>query len=217
MKAWLKWGVAALALGLVAGTSPVLAQTPAPEPAAQVSPEQVRLGVQFAEQMLGVMDINAILSKEMTGSFAGANGEIFQIEPKWRDFFLEAMSDEFRTDHVAIVTVLGRGFAKTFTADELKVGILVFRDPAMPVVMKALLAGQSPPTGLALQPATMQAITTPAGRSFGTKLTAAGPTLAGAKNDLIHILMPGFFQHFADKAVALERQRRLAEGLPPAG
>jgi hypothetical protein len=39
----------------------------------------------------------------------------------------------------------------------------------------------------------------------------------GMKADLMRILVPGFFQRFGEKAVALERQRRQQEGLPAGG
>jgi hypothetical protein len=203
-----------LALALAWGAPPASAQAPASAPP---SPEQLQLGVQFSEQMLAVMDLKALMAKSMTDSLGGPNGDLLKIEPKWQDFFVDAMTEEFTADHAAIVTVMGRAFARNLTADELKVGIAVFRDPAMPVVMKAQAAGQPPPTGLALQPETLQAMATPAGRSFVTKFAPLAPTMAGSRDDLIHVLIPGFFKRFGDKAVALERQRRQAAGLPPGG
>ena len=212
MKVSIRSAAAALAVafGLLASASSASAQAPP-------SPEQLQLGMQFSEQMLAVMDLKALMAKSMTDSLGGANGEFLKIEPKWQDFFVDAMTEEFKADHLAIVTVMGRAFARSLTADELKVGIAVFRDPAMPVVMKAQAAGQPPPAGLTLQPATVQAMATPAGRSFATKFATLAPTMAGSKDDLIHVLIPGFFQRFGDKAVALERQRRQAEGLPLGG
>src|SRR5437762_2520868 len=130
--------IAALGAALVlAGAAPALAQAP--------SPAQVQLGVQFSDQMLSVLDFNAIMTKSMTDTIAGPGGEFVKTEPKWRDYFLEAMNEEISADHAAIVTTLGRAFAKSFTADELKVGLAVFHDPAMPVVMKAFTAGQPAP------------------------------------------------------------------------
>ena len=191
MKAWLKLGAAALAVavGLLAGTPPASAQASAQTPP---SAEQVRLGVQFSEQMLGAVDLNALLAKSMTASMGGPGGEFLRIEPKWQDFFVEAMTEEFRADHAAIVTVMGRAFARNFTADELKVGLTLFRDPVMPVVMKALAAGQPPPTGLTLQPATNQAIATPAGQgraSGGTK--QSWPTALAAEQNLAAAAIDG--------------------------
>jgi len=216
MRASIRAGAAALAaaVGLLAGAPQASAQAPAqaPPPA-----EQVQLGIQFAEAMLGAMDLNAIMAKQMTSSFAGPDAELFKIEPKWQDFVVEAMSDELKADHAAIVTVMGRAFAKTFTADELKVGQVVFRDPAMLTVMKALQAGQPAPAGVNLQPATIQAMSTPAGRSLSAKFSNIGPILDATKRDFARVLLPGFLQRFGEKAVALERQRRQAEGLPAAG
>jgi hypothetical protein len=40
--------------------------------------------------------------------------------------------------------------------------------------------------------------------------------MEGSKDDLVRVLVPGFFQRFGDKAAALERQRRQAEGVPAA-
>jgi hypothetical protein len=204
----------AVAFGLVTGALPAAAQAPAPS---QASPEQVQLGIQFADQLLNIIDLDALLAKEMTNTFAGSNGEIFKIEPRWRDFFLEGMSEEFKADHAAIITILGRAFAKNFTADEMKAGILVFRDPVMPRVVRALMAGQPAPTDAKLQTATLQAMGTPAGQSFLAKFSNIGPIMDGAKNDFIRVLIPGFFQRFGDKAMALERQRRQVEGLPGVG
>jgi hypothetical protein len=216
MRAWLKLGATALtaAIGLLAWAPQASAQ-PATE--APPSAEHARLGVQFSEQMLSVMDLNALFAKSMTASMGGAGGDLLKIEPKWQDFFVEAMTDEFKADHAAIVTVMGRAFARSLTADELKVGVLVFRDPAMATVMKALAAGQPPPSGLTLQPATNQAMATPAGQSFVSKFGSLAPTMAGSKDELIHVLLPGFFQRFGEKAAALERQRRQAVGLPLVG
>ncbi len=216
MRVSLKMGAAALsvALGLLASAPPASAQASA---ATQPSAEQVRLGIQFSEQMLSAMDLKTLLAKSMTASLGGQDGEFLKIEPKWQDFFVEAMAEEFQADHAAIVTVMGRAFAKNLTADELQVGLTVFRDPAMPVVMRAMTTGQSPPAGLTLQPATAQAMATPAGRSFSAKFANLAPTLAGSKSDLVRVLVPGFFQRFGDKAAALERQRRQTEGLPAAG
>jgi hypothetical protein len=213
MRTSLKAVAAALAVtfGLLAGATSASAQTPP-------SAEQLQLGAQFSEQMLADMDLKALMAKSMTDSLGGPSGDLLKIEPKWQDFFVDAMTEEFKADHAAIVAVMGRAFASSLTADELKVGLAVFRDPAMPVVMKAQAAGQPPPAGLNLQPATLQAMATPAGRSFATKFATLAPTMAGSKDDLVHILIPGFFQRFGDKAVALERQRRQAAGLPaPAG
>ena len=203
----------AVAFGVLAGAAPAAAQAPA-QSQTQAPPDQVRLGVQFADQLLSIIDLDALLAKQMTTTFAGPDGEIFKIEPKWRDYFLEGMSEEFKADHAAIVTILGRAFAKAFTADELKAGILVFRDPVMPRVMKALVAGQPAPTDAKPQAATLQAMGSPAGQSFLAKFSKIGPIMDGAKSDFIHVLIPGFFQRFGDKAMALERQRRQAEGLP---
>jgi hypothetical protein len=216
MRTSIRSGAAALAvtLGILAGAPTVSAQTSTGTPP---SADQVRLGVQFSEQMLSVMDLNTLFAKSMTASMGGAGGDLLKIEPKWQGFFVEAMTDEFKADHAAIVTVMGRAFARSFTADELKVGVAVFRDPAMPTVMKAIAAGQPPPTGLNLLPATGQIMTTPAGQSFVTKFAQLAPTMAGSKDELIHVLLPGFFQRFGEKAAALERQRRQAEGLPAAG
>jgi hypothetical protein len=213
MQASFRTGAAALAVsaGLLIGTSPASAQTPAQAPP---SAEQVQLGVQFAEQMLGAMDLNALFAKSMTAGIGGAGGEMLKIEPKWQGYFVEAMTEEFRADHAAIVTVMGRAFARNFTVDELKVGVTVFRDPAMALVMKAFAAGQPAPTGLTLQPASNQAMASPAGQSFATKFAAQAATLAGSKDELVRVLIPGFFQRFGEKAAALERQRRQAEGLP---
>jgi hypothetical protein len=92
----------------------------------------------------------------------------------------------------------------------------VFHDPAMATVMKALSAGQPAPTGVNLQPATLQLMGGPAGRAFLAKFGNLEKLMEGSKNDLIHVLVPGFFQRFGDKAAAFERQRRQAEGLPAA-
>jgi hypothetical protein len=207
-----------IAIGLMAGSPPALAQASA-QGSAQAPPsaEQVRLGIQFSEQMLSVVDFKGLLTQQMTASLAGKDGEIFKAEPKWRDFVIEAMNDEFTADHAAIVAVMGRALARNFSADELQVGLAVFRDPAMPVAMKAMQAGQPAPPGVNLQTATLQALTTPAGRSFAAKFSNIAPLLEGAKDDLARVLIPGFFQRFGEKAVALERQRRKAEGLPPVG
>jgi hypothetical protein len=209
----------AIALAAVIGLAaaqPALAQAQAPAQA-QASPEQVRLGIQFADQMLNVIDLNALMAKQMATTFAGKDGEIFNIEPKWRDMFLEGMTEEFKADHAAIVTVLGRAFAKAFTTDELKVGLALFSDPVMPRVMKALLAGQPVPADAKPQTATLQLIGSPAGQTFLAKFGNLGPIMDGAKSDFVHVLVPGFFQRFGDKAMVLERQRRQAEGLPAAG
>jgi hypothetical protein len=217
-------GAAALAVvvGLMAGAPQAWAQASAavsgqvsgqPPPSA----EQVRLGMQLFEQMMIAMDFNALVTKGLTSGLAGPDGDFTRMEPKWRDFAIDAMNEEIKADHAALVTVMGRVFARNFSADELTVGLQVFRDPAMPVVMKALSAGQSAPAGVTLQTATLRALATPAGQSFAKKFGNIKPVMDGAQNDLAHVLLPGFFQRFADKAVALEGQRRQAEGLPAAG
>ena len=58
---------------------------------------------------------------------------------------------------------------------------------------------------------------TPAGQSFLKKFGNIGPIMDASKSELGHVLLPGFFQRFGDKAATLERQRRQAEGLPLAG
>ncbi|MGZ3275192.1 MAG: hypothetical protein ACXU82_02640 [Caulobacteraceae bacterium] len=208
----MKLQIAALGVALVltGAAPPALAQAPP-------SREQVQLGIAFCDQMLAVMDINAMMAKSMTASFAGPDGDFVKIEPKWRDYFLDAMNEEIKADHAAIVATMGRAFAKSFTAEELQVGIVVFRDPAMAGVMKALAAGQPAPADVKLQPATAQAMASPAGRSFAAKFAQIDAVMNGAKSDLVHVLIPGFFQRFGEKAGALERQRRQAEGIPAAG
>jgi len=213
MRVSIRVGAAALAaaFSLLAG-APALAQAPAGAPP---SAEQVRLGVQFAGQMLDVLDLNAIMARSLTTSLA--DGDFGKIEPRWKDFFVEAMGEEIKADHAAIVATMGRAFARNFTADELQAGLTVFRDPAMATVMRALSAGQPAPAGVNLQPATLQAMASPAGRGFQTKFGNLEKLMDSSKSDLIHVLVPGFFQRFGEKAVALERQRRQAEGLPAAG
>jgi hypothetical protein len=216
MRASIRTGAAALAVaaGLLAGAPPASADVSAQAPP---SAEQVRLGMLFFDQMMSATDFNALVAKGITSNLAGPDGELMKIEPKWRDFVVEAMSEEMKADHAAIVTVMGRAFARNFTADELKVGIAVFRDPVMPKVMDAIMAGRPAPAGENLQTTTLQAMTTPAGQSFLKKFSNIGPVMDGAKSDLGRVLLPGFFQRFGDKAMAFERQRRQAEGLPAAG
>ena len=81
--------------------------------------------MQFAEQMLAVMDLNAIMARSLTASMA--EGDFGKIEPRWRDFFVEAMGEEIKADHAAIAATLGRAFARSFTAEELNAGIVVFQ------------------------------------------------------------------------------------------
>src|SRR6185312_8987785 len=99
MKASIRIGAAALAaaFGLWAA-APASAQAQAPAPP---SAGQVQLGIQFSDQLLGIIDMDALMAKQMTATFAGQDGEIFKVEPKWRDFFLEGMSEEFKADHAA--------------------------------------------------------------------------------------------------------------------
>jgi len=213
----IRTGAAALAIafGLMAATPPAAAQAPAQ---AAPSAEQIRLGIQLSEEMLSVIKLDTVMGEAMAKTMpGGAGGDMLKVEPKWKDFLVEAMTEEVRADHEVIVAMLGRELAQRCTADELKAGAVLFRDPAIPVVFAAVLKGQTPPSDLKPQPETAKAIATPAGQSFSSKLSGLGTFFADPESGFGRALLPGFFKRFGDKAVAYERQRRLAEGLPAGG
>jgi hypothetical protein len=212
----LKSGAAALAIaaGLLTTVPPAKAAVSTATPPA---PDQVRLGIQLSEEMLSVLKLEDVMSAAMAKAIPGAGGGLFTAEPKWKDFMVEAMTEEVRADHEVIVTMLGRELARQCTADELKAGAVLFRDPAMPVVFDAAMRGAQPPSDLKPQPETMKALSTPAGQSFTAKLGNLGTFFSNPESNFSRALLPGFLKRFGDKAVALERQRRLAEGLPAGG
>jgi len=211
-----RMGAAALAaaLGLMAGSAQASVEAPAQGPP---SAEQVQLSLQLSEEMLGVIKFENVVGAAMAKSLPVAGDDVLGAEPKWKGFMVDAMTEELRADREVIVAMLGRELAKQCTADELRVGVVLFRDPSIPQVFDAAMKGEKPPASLRPQAETMKALATPAGQSFAAKLGGLGTFFSDPHSEFSRAMLPGFIRRFGDKAVAYERQRRLAAGLPAGG
>lgn len=202
---------AALGAVLVLAAQPAAAAAPAARPAATVATPipQSSMGDQLAGLILDYIPFEAEVMKgiKQEGNSMVANGG----RREWIQMIGDAAVEEFAHDRPVIIGIFGQAFDDHFTLEELRTGLVLFKDPAMQEYIKAGVEGREP-AKLTPTRATEKAANSAAGRSFLEKLDKLDTLLEGVQDDIIGELLPGMFRRFADKAEAFEAARKAKRG-----
>lgn len=174
-------------------------------PAWSRSPESQALGEELANEMFGMIDFKSEVAKSLAAEGGLAEFDVFR--KGWGDLMGLAITEEFDADLPKVNKMFGRAFGQAFTTEELRVGLMTFRDPAVRENFKAGAEKRAPRTGLKPSRAAVKAMESPAGRSFYAKMDDFDKLMAGMESELIVEILPGALRRFADKAEAAEAAR----------
>lgn len=189
--------VAALMAAAAVGVSPAMAR----------DSEADRLGRELSTIVFTAIDLRAAMIAS-TEKELGSMTELKDGRPEWPALFKESIVEEFDHDMPAIEAMLGKGFARYFTLDELRAGTVILADPALQQVMRDAAAGKPAPTkDPKLARETERLVGTPAGKRFLEKFGKIEGMLDGMTQDLIVEVLPGMLRRFGEKAEALEAAR----------
>jgi len=180
--------------------SPALAQAPR---------ASTPLQTQLAAKLLDFIDYKAGVRSRMSGSTLPP--EILAVRPDWDGMWKQAMGEELDHDMPVIESMVGQGLVKTFTDDEMKVGLQIVSDPALKAVYLAAQNGVRPPD-VTVAKATDDLMNTPSGSSFVTKLQKIDDVMAPIQLEVMATVMPGVMKRFGEKADAAEVSKRAAAG-----
>ncbi len=194
--------------GLMASLFVFLASaTVAVSPATAQNSEADRLGQEMSSIIFDAINFRELIIKNVASELGSMDG-MAEGRPEWPGLFRQAITEEFEQDMPAIQAMLGRGFARYFTIEELRVGVVILADPGLQQIMKAAAEDGSTQTP---QPKLSRKIErlaeTPAGRSFLEKTGNLDTMLDGLSQELIAEVIPGTFRRFGEKAEALEAAR----------
>lgn len=185
--------VAALAIGVA--------------PASARDAEADRLGQELSVIIFDAINFRDVMIKGATSEL-GSMKDLAEGRPEWPGLLQEAIIEEFDHDMPEIKAMLGRGFARHFTVEELRAGVVILADPGLQQIMKAAaVQAPLPSPEPRMSRKVEQLAQTPAGRSFLEKFGNIDSMLDGLSRDLIVEVIPGTFRRFADKADALEAAR----------
>ncbi|MDP2258785.1 MAG: hypothetical protein Q8J89_03600 [Caulobacter sp.] len=176
-------------------------------PAMARDSEADRLGQEMSSIIFDAINFRDVMIKG-AASELGSMKDLAEGRPEWPGLLQESIVEEFDHDMPAIKAMLGRGFARHFTVEELRAGVVILADPGLQQIMKAAAANSPPPTPEPTMSKKVERLSqTPAGRSFLEKFGNIDGMLEGLSRDLIVEIIPGTFRRFADKADALEAAR----------
>jgi hypothetical protein len=193
----------ALPLGLaLALAAPALAS------AAPVTPLQA----QMAAKMLEFNDFKAQVEQGMQNTLPPS---LLATRPEWQTMFKAAVAEELDHDMPVIDSMLGQALGRTFTDDEMKVGVQIVSDPNLRLIYLAAQDGGRPPN-VQIAKATEDALATPAGQSFAGKLQTLNTVLEPLLVEVTATVVPGALRRFGEKAEAVEVKNRAAAGYAPA-
>ncbi len=194
--------------GLLASLAVLLAAaTVGATPASARDAEADRLGQELSSIIFTAIDFRGIIIKGAALEL-GSMEDLAEGRPEWPRLLQESIIEEFDHDMPAIKSMLGRGFAKYFTIEELRAGVVILADPGLQQIMKAAASGAPLPDPEPKMSRNVERLTqTPAGLSFLEKFGSIDKMLEGLSQDLIVEVIPGTFRRFADKADALEAAR----------
>jgi hypothetical protein len=189
----------ALAIALAAPAPVLAAATP--------------LQMQMATKMLEFIDFKTQVRRGMDSSTLPP--ELLGVRPDWKATFDAAVNDELEHDMPVIESMVGLALGKSFTDDELKVGVQIVSDANLRTIYLAAQNG-SPPPQVQIAKATEDALATPAGQSFAGKLQTINDVLQPVLVEVTATLVPGTLRRFGEKAEVAEVQKRAAAGYAPA-
>jgi hypothetical protein len=140
---------------------------------------------------------------------------LLDTRPDWAPTFKAAIAEELDHDMPVIDSMIGQALGRTFTDDELKVGLKIVSDPNLRAIYAAAQNG-APVPEVQIAKATEDALATPAGQSFAAKLQTINDALAPLLIDVTATLVPGTLRRFGEKADAAEIAHRAAAGFAAA-
>ena len=181
---------------------------PAVTSAAPVTPLQA----QMAAKMLEFNDFKAQVQQGMENTLPPS---LLATRPEWQGMFKAAVAEELDHDMPVIDSMLGQALGKTFTDEEMKVGVQIVSDPNLRLIYLAAQNGGRPPN-VQIAKATEDALATPAGQSFAGKLQTLDTVLEPLLVEVTATVVPGALRRFGEKAEAVEVQKRAAAGYAPA-
>jgi hypothetical protein len=182
-------------------------------PSAFAAPAATPLQTQMAEKMLDFIDFKAQV--QLTMENATLPQALLDTRPDWTPMFKAAIAEELDHDMPVIDSMIGQTLGKTFTDDELKAGVKIVSDPNLRAIYTAAQNG-APVPDVRIAKATEDALATPAGQSFASKLQTINTALAPQLIEVTATLVPGVLRRFGENAGAAEISRRAAAGYAPA-
>jgi hypothetical protein len=188
----------------VAASGPTLAQAPR---------AATPLQAQMAAKLLDFIDYKAGVRARMTSSTLPP--PLVAVRPEWEGLWRQAMTEELDHDMPTIESMVGQALGKTFTDDEIKVGLQIVGDPALKAIYLAAQSGAQPPS-VTVAKATDDLMNTPSGSSFVSKLQKIDDVMDPVQIEVMATVMPGVMKRFGEKADAAEVQKRAAAGYAPA-
>ena len=198
---------------ILAAPSIALAQAQgAAKPAAAAAAVTGPVQVQLAAKMLDFIDYRSGLVTRMGTTALPL--ELVTVRPDWDAMWKQAMGEELDHDMPTIQSMVGQGLAKTFTADEMKIGLEIVADPALKMIYLAAQSGARAPN-VDVAKATDDLMSTPAGASFLAKLQKIDEVMDPIQIEIMATVMPGVMKRFGEKAEAAEVRKRAA-GYAPA-
>lgn len=192
-----------LALAPMAAPAPALARAASPMAAPAAGPQAN--AAEIADIMFRVIDFRTVLSKSIRDEMAG--DPTFNLRPEWPGLLTDALVEEFDHDRPVLVGLFAKLMVQNFTAEELRQGVIMMRDPEAQRVFAAGAAQTDiegePVFGKDFE----RAASTSAGASFMTKLGKLDTMMGDIENDFIVELLPGMLRRFGEKAEAAEAAR----------
>jgi len=171
------------------------------------------LQAQLAAKLLDFIDYKAGVRARMTASTLPP--PLVAVRPEWEGLWRQAMTEELDHDMPTIESMVGQALGKTFTDDEIKVGMQIVADPALKAIYLAAQSGAQPPS-VTVAKATDDLMNTPSGSSFVSKLQKIDDVMDPVQIEVMATVMPGVMKRFGEKADAAEVQKRAAAGYAPA-
>ena len=173
------------------------------------APAASPLQIQMAEKMLDFIGFKTQVQLSMENGTLPLS--LLDTRPDWTPMFKAAIAEELDHDMPVIDSMIGQTLGKTFTDDELKVGLTIVSDPNLRAIYTAAQNG-APVPDVQIAKTTEAALATPAGQSFASKLQTINDALAPLLVDVTATLVPGTLRRFGDKADAAEIAHRAAAG-----
>ena len=178
-------------------------------PAAHAAPAATPLQTQMAQQMLAFIDFRGQVQLGMETSTLPQS--LLGTRPEWTPMFKAAVREEVDHDMPVIDSMIGQALGKTFTDDELRIGLKIVSDPNLRIIYLAAQNGGRPPQ-VEISKATEDALASPAGQAFANKLQTVNTVFQPLVVEVTATVVPGALRRFGEKAEAAEVQRRAAAG-----
>lgn len=179
-------------------------------PALAQSTEREQLAQEFAAIIFEAADMKTALATSMEDEAIGNSfdEEFGKARPEWKEMIISSIIEEMDHDMPEIVWLVGDALGKHLTVEELRVAVVVFKDPAFVESFKAAAKDQKVANPREPSAKTYKLLASPAGRSLGDKLGEMDPVFASLEDDFLAEILPGALRRFADKAEPAEIARR---------